>query len=385
MYTYPAPTTMELLRMVSPDTLFRPFRLRSLSLPNRIVMAPMTRSFAPGGVPGPANAAYYRRRAEGDVGLILSEGTVIDRPASRNDPGIPFFHGDAALEGWQGVIDAVHDAGGRMGPQLWHTGAVKSFLTEWTADAPVESPSGLDAPGVERGVAMTDAAIADTIAAFAKAAAEAKRLGFDTVELHGAHGYLIDQFFWSGSNRRTDRYGGATIGERSRFAAEVIAAVRAAVGPDFPIIIRLSQWKQQDFTARLAETPDEMAAWLRPLVEAGADALHCSQRRFWEPEFPEIDGEHGLNFAGWAKRLTGAATISVGSVGLSGDFMAAFSGESSPKAGLDRLVERMERDEFDLIAVGRALLGDPHWAAKVRTGNPDALRGFDASAMAELV
>ncbi|MDR6287876.1 2,4-dienoyl-CoA reductase-like NADH-dependent reductase (Old Yellow Enzyme family) [Inquilinus ginsengisoli] len=369
----------------SPDVLFRPFKLGSLALPNRIVMAPMTRSFAPGGVPGPANAAYYRRRAEGGVGLILSEGTVVDRPASRNDPGIPFFHGEAALAGWQGVIDAVHDAGGRMGPQLWHTGAVKSFLTDWTADAPVESPSGLDAPGVERGVAMSDAAIADTIAAFAKAAAEAKRLGFDTIELHGAHGYLIDQFFWAGTNRRADRYGGATIGERSRFAAEIVAAVRAAVGPDFPIIIRLSQWKQQDFTARLAETPDEMAAWLRPLVEAGADALHCSQRRFWEPEFPEVDGEHGLNFAGWAKKLTGAATISVGSVGLSGDFMAAFGGEGATKAGLDRLVARMERDEFDLIAVGRALLSDPQWAAKVRKGNSDALHGFEASAMAELV
>jgi 2,4-dienoyl-CoA reductase-like NADH-dependent reductase (Old Yellow Enzyme family) len=368
----------------SPDVLFRPLKLGSLALPNRIVMAPMTRSRAPGGVPGPANAAYYRRRAEGGVGLILSEGTAVDRPASRNDPGVPFFHGDAALAGWQGVIDQVHDAGGRMGPQLWHTGAVKSFQTDWTADAPVESPSGLDAPGVERGVAMSDAAIADTIAAFAKAAAEAKRLGFDTVELHGAHGYLIDQYFWAGTNRREDRYGGAGIGERSRFAAEAVAAVRAAVGPDFPVIIRLSQWKQQDFAARLAETPDEMAAWLRPLVDAGADVLHCSQRRFWEPEFPEIDGAHGLNFAGWAKTLTGVTTISVGSVGLSGDFMAAFSGEGSPTARLDGLIERMERDEFDLVAVGRALLSDPHWAAKVRTGDPDALRDFDASAMAAL-
>src|ERR1700712_3358126 len=113
------------------DVLFRPFRIGSLELANRIVMAPMTRTFAPDGVPGAANAAYYRRRAEGGVGLILSEGTVVDRPASRNDRNIPFFHGDAALAGWKSVIDAVHKAGGRMGPQLWHTGAVKSFLTEW--------------------------------------------------------------------------------------------------------------------------------------------------------------------------------------------------------------------------------------------------------------
>ncbi|MDR3460696.1 MAG: NADH:flavin oxidoreductase [Beijerinckiaceae bacterium] len=372
-------------RFSSRDSLFRPFQLRSLSLPNRVVMAPMTRSFAPEGIPGPANAAYYRRRAEGGVGLILSEGTVIDRPASRNDPGIPFFHGEAALAGWQLVIDAVHEAGGHMGPQLWHTGAVKSRLSDWIPDAEVESPSGLVAPGVGRGIAMTDAAIADTIAAFAKAAGAAKRLGFDTIELHGAHGYLIDEFFWSGTNHRQDRYGGATIGERGRFAAEIIAAVREAVGPDFPIIVRLSQWKQQDYTARLAETPEQMTEWLRPLVDAGADLLHCSQRRFWEPEFPEIDGQDGLNFAGWAKKLTGAATISVGSVGLSNDILAAFGGESSTSVGLDRLVERLERDEFDLIAVGRALLSDPQWVAKVRTGDAEALRGFNVSALAELV
>src|SRR5690606_31237595 len=120
-------------------------------------------------------------------------------------------------------------------------------------------------------------------------------------------------------------------------------------------ILRVSQWKQQDFAARLATTPDEMTDWLGPLVDAGVDIIHASQRRFWEPEFPELDGENGLNFAGWVKKLTGAATISVGSVGLSGDFMTAFAGEGAPTAGLEELVSRMERGEFDLIAVGRAL------------------------------
>lgn len=371
--------------MTSTDVLFRPFGIGSMELANRIVMAPMTRSSASAGIPGPAHAAYYRRRAEGGVGLILSEGTVVDRPASRNDPGVPFFHGKAALAGWKDVIDAVHVGGAKMGPQLWHTGALKSFLTEWVPDASVESPSGLEAPGVERGVAMSDGDIADTIAAFARAASDAKHLGFDTIELHGAHGYLFDQFFWAATNRRTDRYGGATIGERSRFAAEVVAAVRASVGPDFPIILRLSQWKVQDFTVRLGETPELMSDWLLPLVEAGVDVLHCSQRRFWEPEFPDIDGEQGLNFAGWAKKLTGAATISVGSVGLTGDFMGAFGGEGSSTAKLDKLVERMERDEFDLIAVGRALISDPAWAEKVRSGDSAGLKGFDAAALAELV
>jgi 2,4-dienoyl-CoA reductase-like NADH-dependent reductase (Old Yellow Enzyme family) len=366
--------------------LFQPFQVKSLALKNRIVMAPMTRSFAPEGVPDSNIAAYYRRRAEADVGLILSEGTVINRPAARNQPGIPFFHGEAALAGWQQVINGVHAAGGKMGPQIWHTGSVPSTQTDWVPDSPVESPSGLVAPGTPRGEIMSDNAIADTIAAFAQAALDAKTLGFDTVEIHGAHGYLIDQFFWEGTNLRTDAFGGATLKQRSRFAAEVVKAIRQAVGPEFPLILRASQWKQQDFTSRLATTPDAMTDWLLPLVEAGVDVLHCSQRRFWEAEFPELDGEQGLNFAGWAKKLTGAATISVGSVGLSGDFVDTFTtGQSSSPASLDNLVQRLERNEFDLIAVGRALLSDPRWVSKVQGGDSASLEDFTVAALGQLV
>lgn len=364
------------------ETLFRPFSLKGLELKNRIVMAPMTRGMAPEGVPGAKQADYYRRRAEGGVGLILSEGTVIDRPASRNLPGIPFFHGDEALTGWKGVVDAVHAAGGKMGPQIWHTGSTRA--SEWEPVAPVESPSGLIGPGDPRGVAMTEEDIADTIAAFARAAADAKRLGFDVVELHGAHGYLIDQFFWGGTNLRQDRWGGASIKERSRFAAEIVKATRAALGPDYPLILRVSQWKQQDYKVKLTQSPQEMTEWLLPLVEAGVDILHASQRRFWEAEFPEVDGAEGLNFAGWAKKLTGAATISVGSVGLSGEFFGAFRGEASTVTPLDKLVQRMERDEFDLIAVGRALISDPAWVRHVREGDEESLKGFDAKDLAEL-
>lgn len=367
----------------STDILFRPFSVKGLTLKNRIVMAPMTRNMAPDGVPGAANAAYYKRRAEGEVGLILSEGTVINRPASRNQPHIPFIHGKAALAGWKGVIDAVHEAGGRMGPQIWHTGSTKGG--EWKPEADVESPSGLLAPGKPRGYAMSEEDIADAVAAYASAAADAKRIGFDVVEFHGAHGYLIDEFFWPGTNERTDRFGGATIKERATFAREVVAAARAAVGPDFPLLLRVSQWKQQDYGARLATNPQELEDWLSPLVEAGVDILHCSQRRFWEPEFPEIDGEKGLNFAGWAKKVTGAPTISVGSVGLSGEFIAAFGGEASQSAGIEPLIERMEREEFDLIAVGRALISDADWARKIRTGQAATLKGFDRGQLAELV
>jgi 2,4-dienoyl-CoA reductase-like NADH-dependent reductase (Old Yellow Enzyme family) len=359
------------------SALFQPLTVKSLRLANRVVMAPMTRYFSPGGVPTADVAGYYRRRAAAGVGLILSEGTGIDRPAALYDPDVPQFHGTIPLAAWKRVIDGVHAAGGRMGMQLWHVGALHDGARPCTRLSSLESPSGLAAPGKQVGVAMTERAIADTIDAYARAAADAKRLGFDCVEVHAAHGYLIDQFFWHATNQRTTSYGGATLAERSRFAVEVLQAMRRAVGEDFVISLRLSQWKQQDFSVNLAQTPDELAAWLCPLADAGADLFHCSQRRFWHPEFPGSE----LNFAGWAKKVTGRHTITVGSVGLDGDFV---SGSNAAPASLANLIARVEREECDLVAVGRALLSDPEWAAKVRDGAFRELRGFDVKALESL-
>ena len=200
---------------------------------------------------------------------------------------------------------------------------------DWSPPGAYDSPSGLSRPDKKFGDPMSEEDVADTIAAFADAALAAKRLGFDAVELHGAHGYLIDQFFWDGTNRREDAYGGQGSSGRARFAADIVRAVRQSVGAEFPILLRLSQWKQQDFAVKLADSPRALEAWLKPLVDAGVDILHCSQRRFWEPEFEGSD----LNFAGWAKKVTAVPTITVGSVGLTGEFVAAFGGESS-RAGL---------------------------------------------------
>ncbi len=343
-------------------------------------MAPMTRSFSPGGVPAANVADYYVRRAEGEVGLIVSEGTVVNRPASSNDPNVPRFYGAQPLHGWKAVIDRVHAAGGVMAPQLWHMGVVAPKDSSWRPPAPFEGPSGLVVPGKIGGVAMTEHDVAETIGAFAQAAVAAKALGFDAVEIHGAHGYLIDQFFWHPTNQRTDRYGGQSLAERSRFAAELVRAVRTAIGPDFPICLRVSQWKLQDYTAKLATTPHEMADWLVPLAEAGVDIFHCSQRRFWETEFPGSD----LNFAGWAKKLTGKPAITVGSVGLSGDFLAAFKGEASTPSSLDELLRRFDRGDFDLVAVGRALLADAGWAREIHEGRSSELIGFSKEALATL-
>jgi len=243
-------------------------------------MAPMTRSFSPNGIPTADVAAYYRRRAEGEAGLILSEGTVINRVSSSNDANIPHFYGEQALTGWKNVIDGVHSAGGAMGPQIWHMGIMDNHHSGWVPSEPFEGPSGLNRPGFNNGKTLTESEIADVIKAYGQAAADAKNLGFDCVEIHGAHGYLIDQFFWEGTNERTDIYGGKTLPERSRFAIEVIKEVRKRVGEDFAVIIRLSQFKPAAYTNQLAKTPQELEAWINPLADAGIDIFHASQRRF---------------------------------------------------------------------------------------------------------
>jgi 2,4-dienoyl-CoA reductase-like NADH-dependent reductase (Old Yellow Enzyme family) len=369
--------------MVSVDPLFQPLSVRKLALPNRIVMAPMTRSKSPGGVPGPDVAAYYARRAAADVGLIITEGTTVDRPGASNDPNVPNFHATEALEGWSDIVSSVHGVGGRIAPQLWHVGMMRKPGTGPDPDATSDSPSGLSHTGKAVLSSPATSEVEDMVAAFAKAAGEAKRLGFDAIEIHGAHGYLIDQFFWDVMNRREDRYGGDLVA-RASFAAEIIGECRRAVGADMPILLRFSQWKQQDFDARLAETPQALEAFLKVFVDAGVDLLHCSQRRFWEPEFPEIDGENGLNLAGWAKKLTGLPTVTVGSVGLSSDFIGAFRGEASKTRPLSDVIERLDRGEFDLVAVGRAILQDPEWVAKVKDGRLDELADYDAASLATL-
>ncbi len=368
--------------MVSGE-LFQPVTLGNLSLANRTVMAPMTRTFSPNNVPNDLVVEYYRRRAQGGVGLIITEGTCVGHKAASGYPNVPFIAGDEALAGWKKVVDAVHAEGGKIAPQLWHVGAIRKPGVEPGGDTPGYGPSGMAMPGKVTGHEMTKADIDEVIAAFAQAAKDAKAIGFDAIEIHGAHGYLIDQFFWEGTNQRSDEYGGDLAG-RSRFAIELIAATRAAVGPDFPIIFRWSQWKQQDYSARLVETPEQLAAFLSPLVQAGVDIFHCSQRRYWEPEFEGSD----LNLAGWVKKLTGKPTITVGSVGLSEDFLpedGTSNFKDAENTSLDDLLARVDNHEFDLVAIGRALIANPDWVNKVKDGASDSLKAYDKSQLTELV
>jgi 2,4-dienoyl-CoA reductase-like NADH-dependent reductase (Old Yellow Enzyme family) len=362
--------------------LFQSFSTGGLTLKNRTVMAPMTRTFSPNNIPSNDVAQYYRRRAEGNVGLIITEGTFISHKAANGYENVPAIFGEEALAGWKHVVDEVHAAGGKIAPQLWHVGSVRKEGVGPDKSVPGYSPSGLYKPGAPNGVAMCQSDIDEVVASFAQAAADSKAIGFDAIEIHGAHGYLVDQFLWEGTNQRTDEYGGS-LENRARFAVEIIAAIRAAVGEDFPIIFRFSQWKQQDYNAKLCQTPAELERLLTLLSDAGVNVFHASTRRFWVSEFEGSD----LNLAGWTKKLTDKPVITVGNVGLDADFIGEgnkdLSGTSNP-TGIDELLERLGNNEFDLVAIGRALLVDPDWVNKIGVNAIEEIKPFTKKSLMSL-
>jgi 2,4-dienoyl-CoA reductase-like NADH-dependent reductase (Old Yellow Enzyme family) len=360
--------------------LFQPWDLANLRVSNRFAMAPMSRWSSPDGVPGVDVADYYARRARGGVGLIITEGTYVADPSAGPDLTVPRMYGNESLAGWARVVDAVHAAGTAIIPQLWHLGAERGVAPELFPATASVSPSGI-APGgrsVGRGL-LTALDLERAIGGFATAAANAMRTGFDGIELHGAHGYLLDEFLWHSTNLRTDEYGGAAA-SRARFPAAVVEAIRGEVGVGFPIVFRFSQWKNADYTATIADSPSELKTLLDPLARAGVDAFHVSTRRYWEPAFPTLTGADGrLGLAGWTKRITGLPVITVGQVGMDNDFSVAFEqGGLSGLASIEPLLMQFAAGQFDAVALGRALLADPDWVNKVRAGRFEDLIPFRA-------
>ena len=371
------------------DILFQPVRIGTMQVRNRIVMAPMTREFSPDGVPGSDVVEYYRRRAAGGAGLIVTEGMAVNA-AGAHDGAIPMLFKREAVEASARIAAAVHAEGAAIVPQLWHVGVQDSPsqvnpLTVKSRPSRV-GPSGLTGRGEAQGASLDEQGISDTIEDFARATAGARQAGFDGVEIHGAHGYLPDQFLWDRTNRRDDRYGG-TATERTRFLVDLIDACRRASGPDFPIILRMSQWKSSDYAARLAETPQALEAVLAPLARSGIAAFHCSTRRFWEPGF----AGSGLTLAGWVRKLTGLPTIAVGSVSLASEFKSGTTevgggiaeSEAQPD-NLDLVARLIAAEEFDMIAVGRAMIANPDWANLVRDRRGGELRPYTRSDLATL-
>lgn len=354
------------------DEFFTEFQAGSLRLRNRFAMAPMTRRKSPGGVPNAENVDYYRAHAAGGVGLIVTEGTYVRGPAAGPLTEVPRFYGDDSAAGWRAVVEAVHAEGAAIAAQLWHLGVERGDSPDFEPATPSVSPSGVDYTGRQVGRALTAGELDTLVGSYVESAVLAEQLGFDGIELHGAHGYLLDQFFWATTNHRHDEYGG-TLRRRAGFPARVVAAVREAVGPDFAIIYRYSQWKGVDYHARIAQTPAELEELLTPLVEAGVDVFHTSLRRHWLPEF--TDHADDVSLAGWTKKITGLPVITVGSVGVD----SVFRGNRIDETQTQRfrvLKQQFERGEFDIVAVGRALLADPEWVNKMRDGRLSEITPF---------
>jgi len=361
------------------QALLEPIIINNLTLPNRVIMAPMSRYKSAQGIPTSDTAQYYRRRAEGGVGLIITEGTVIGHKASYDHSDVPHMYGEAALAGWRNVVTEVHAAGGKIFSQLWHVGGVRQTGIPPDINVPGYAPSAIIHPGAklqEVPYEMKTQDIRETIQAFADAALNAKRLGFDGVEIHGAHGFLIDQFFWSYTNKRSDHYGGNVLKDRMRFATEVLQAIRQVVGIDYPLSFRLSQWKLGAYDTRLVETPKELEQLLYPLLlAAGVDIFHCSTRQFHQAEFSGSK----LNLAGWVKKITGKPVVTVGGVGLDSDFVSNIMSDQQSHFDLKNikiLLQRLEKQEFDFVAVGRALLADPYWLKKIIEQRFDEIKIF---------
>lgn len=357
------------------EALFQPFTLNGITLPTRFVMPGMNRGWYENGVPSDRYGPYYADRVRHGVGLVITGACPVDHPSASamTDPPI---NAKSAI-GWGKAAEAVRAAGGHIFQQLWHEGAIRVAEKGYYPDAPTLSPSGLAKADKPNGRAATLGELEDIAAAFADAALCARDAGFSGVEIHGAHGFLLDQFLWAETNRRTDRYGGATLMERARFPLDVIRAVRGAVGPNYPIAYRFSQWKEVDFEARIIDPASEMQPFVRAIEDAGADLLHASSRYFWKPD----NDAAPLNLAGWARRHATVPVITVGSVGLKIDLFGGFLSDAATleAAGteqLNQMAAMYEGGQFDLLAVGRSLIGDAAYLEKLRAGDLAAIRRF---------
>ncbi len=357
--------------------LFEEYKLKNLVLRNRVVMAPMTRNQSPGGIPTDDVISYYARRAKAEVGLIITEGIEVSHKASSAYPNVPRLDTNEAREGWKKVVDGIKNNNGAVIAQLWHCGGFRKLGMQPNPEVPGYTASGLVKPGKKVAHEMTIKDIKETIDAYASDAKICQDLGFDGVEIHGAHGYLIDNFLWGGTNIREDSYGGS-IGKRSQFVSDIIKAVKENVDDTFIVGLRFSQWKQHDFSAKLASTPDDLRKILIPPVEAGLDFLHSSMRRLWESEFEDSEE----NLAYWTKKISNIPTIGVGSVGLDSDFID-MTAPAKPTS-IDKALDDIAKEKYDLIAVGRALLSDYEWVVKMKEGRLNDVIPYTKDALLNL-
>ena len=332
---------------------FEPGKIGNLELKNRLVVSAMSSHMGnPDGTPNETVNAYLVAKVKGGWGLIFTEDLGITADAG-SDPVVGSLWNDDQVPAWTETVRQVHAAGGLMGAQLYHAGrqrSLKAYDTYPVAPSALKEPA---VPYVPR--ALTVEEIHGLVAAFGEAAARAKKCGFDCVEIHGAHGYLINQFMSTFSNKRTDEYGG-TLENRMRFALEVVDAVRAAVGPDYPVLFRFNTC---DYVEGGIELP-EAIVMAKMLEEAGVDALHCTQGMFASkqaiiaPGFIPV-----MHYAENAAAIKRSVKIPVLAVGRYNDIYMS---------------EAMLRDEkADFIVMARASLADPELPNKAKAGKTEEI------------
>jgi N-ethylmaleimide reductase len=330
--------------------LFSPTKLGPLALKNRLVMSPLTRNRATGNVPNDLMVEYYRQRAQ-SAGLIITEGTSTS-PNGLGYPRIPGIFSAAQVAGWKKVTDAVHAAGTKIFIQFMHTGRI-GHQNNLPAGATVVGPSAVAAAGEmytdaegpkphPTPKAMTDADLKSTLAEFVQAAKNAVAAGFDGVELHGANGYLLEQFIRPNSNKRTDAYGGS-IENRARFVIEVVNAVIAAIGKD-KVGIRLSPFGVFNDMPLYPELEADYAYLARALNATGLLYIHLvDHSSMGAPAVPQSIKDV------FRKEFKGALILSGG-------------------YDLARAESDLEAGRADLITVGRPILANPDLVERWKSG-----------------
>ncbi len=337
--------------------LFQPFKVKGLEIQNRILMASMGNNLSgTQGIITPRAMAYYLERVKGGVGMVITEAVAVSLRGRHRAGGLCLYDADHE-KGMRLLVKTVHENGGRVAIQLNHGGRLcDPSVNGGHVVAPSEIPAP---PRLRPPNAMTVHEIRETVLDFARSAKRAAEVGFDAIEIHGAHGYLIHQFFSPRSNRREDEYGG-TVENRMRFHLEIVRAVRESVGEDFPLIFRLSAEEFEDGGYSL----EEAIILGRALKDAGVDILHVSAGTTERPQsslycIPPQALHEGclIHFAEKFRKEVGPPVIGVGRI-------------TSPEMAERILWEK----KVDLVAMGRSLVADPGWGIKARGGSAEPLR-----------
>ncbi|MGJ9384180.1 tRNA-dihydrouridine synthase [Salipaludibacillus sp. CF4.18] len=327
--------------------------ISSVDLENRVGLAPMTRTSATeDGLVTNQMANYYTKFTKGGFGLIITEGTYPDEQYSQGYNDQPGIANDKQVEEWKKVIKSVHENGAKIFCQIMHAGALsqgnryKNETIGPSAVKPKGEQLGFYGGSGEFSIPkeMTSEDIKEVVQSFANSAVRAKQAGFDGIEIHGANGYILDQFLTDYTNKRTDQYGGS-IENRVRLLVEVLQAVREQVGAEFPVGIRISQGKVNDYDHKWANGESDAEIIFSSISKAGADFIHVTENDAMNPAFEE----NGKTLAAFAKKY--------------GDVPIFANGNLHEP---EKAEEIIKKGEADLITLGTGALVNPDWVNKVQ-------------------